>query len=152
MNLTVTKMDVWAAQIEDKPGGLAKLLGALADAGANLECVVARRDPSKAGKGVAFLTPVKGANVVKAAKAEGLAPAEKLATLKVEGNDAPGLGFRITSAIADSGVNLRGVSGAVVGRKFVVWLGFDGNADADKAARALEALASTKKSGSAKRV
>jgi hypothetical protein len=28
--------------IEDKPGGLAKLLGALAGAGANLECVVAR--------------------------------------------------------------------------------------------------------------
>lgn len=40
MNLTVTKMDVWAAQIEDQPGGLAKLLGALAGAGANLECVV----------------------------------------------------------------------------------------------------------------
>ena len=152
MSLTVTKMDVWAAQIEDKPGGLAKLLGALAGAGANLECVVARRDPSNAGKGVAFLTPVKGANVRKAAKAEGLAPAEKLATLKVEGNDALGLGFRITSAIADAEVNLRGVSGTVVGRKFVAYLGFDGNADADKAARALKALASTKKLGSAKRV
>jgi hypothetical protein len=151
MSLTVTKVDVWAAQIEDKPGGLAKLLGALAGAGANLECVVARRDPSKAGKGVAFLTPVKGANARKAAKAEGIAPAEKLATLKVEGNDAPGLGFRITSAIADSGVNLRGASGAVVGGKFVVYLGFDGNADADKAARALKALASTKKSGRARR-
>ena len=98
MSLTVSKIEVWAAQIEDKPGGLAKLLGALAGAGANLECVIARRDPSNAGKGVAFLTPVKGANVRKAAKAEGLAPAEKLATLKVEGNDAPGLGFRITSA------------------------------------------------------
>ena len=152
MSLTVTKVDVWAAQIEDKPGGLAKLLGALAGAGANLECLVARRDPSKAGKGVAFLTPVKGANARKAAKAEGIAPAEKLATLKVEGNDAPGLGFRITSAIAESGVNLRGASGAVLGRKFVVYLGFDGNADADKAARALKALASTKKSGRAKRV
>ena len=151
MSLTITKMDVWAAQIEDKPGGLAKLLGALAGAGANLECVVARRDPSEAGKGVAFITPVKGANVRKAAKAEGLALAEKVATLKVEGNDAPGLGFRITSAISDSGVNLRGVSAAVVGRKFVVYLGFDGNADADKASRALKALASTKKSGSAKR-
>jgi hypothetical protein len=144
MSLTVTKVDVWAAQIEDKPGGLAKLLGALAGAGANLECVIARRDPSKAGAGVAFLTPVKGADVRKAAKAEGLTPAENLATLKVEGNDAPGLGFKITSAIADSGVNLRGVSGAVIGRKFVVYLGFDGNADADKAARALRALASTK--------
>jgi hypothetical protein len=31
MSLTVTKIDVWAAQIEDKPGGLAKLLGTLAD-------------------------------------------------------------------------------------------------------------------------
>ena len=151
MSLTVTKIDVWAAEIEDKPGGLAKLLGALAGAGADLECVVARRDPSKAGKGVVFLTPVEGANVRKAAKAEGLGPAEKLATLKVEGYDAPGLGFRITSTIADSGVNLRGVSGAVVGRKFVVYLGFDGKADADKAARALNALAGTKKSGSAKR-
>jgi len=151
MSLTVTKIDVWAAQIEDKPGGLAKLLGTLAGGGANLECVIARRDPSNAGKGVAFLTPVKGANVRKAAKAEGLAPAEKLATLKVEGNDAPGLGFRITSAIADSGVNLRGLSGTVVGRKFVAYLGFDGNADADKAARALRALAGKKKSGSAKR-
>ena len=151
MNLTVTKINVWAAEIEDQPGGLAKLLGALAGAGADLECVVARRDPSKAGKGVVFLTPVEGANVRKAAKAEGLGPAEKLATLKVEGYDAPGLGSRITSAIGDLGVNLRGVSGAVVGRKFVVYLGFDGKADADKAARALNALAGTKKSGSAKR-
>ena len=140
MSLTVTRVDVWAAQIEDKPGGLAKLLGAVAGAGGNLECVIARRDAAKSGKGVAFLTPVKGANVRKTAKAEGLAPAEKLATLKVEGNDAPGLGSRITSAIADAGVNLRGVSGAVVGRKFVVYLGFDGNADAAKAARALKAL------------
>ena len=152
MSLTVTKTDVWAAQIEDQPGGLAKLLGALAGAGANLECVVARRDPSQAGKGVAFITPVTGASARNAAKAEGLAPAEKLATLKVEGNDAPGLGFRITSAIAEAGVNLRGVSAAVVGRKFVVYLGFDGNADADKAARALKALATTKKSARAKRV
>src|SRR6202043_2548366 len=129
MNLTVTKMDVWAAQIEDKPGGLAKLLGALAGAGADLECLVARRDPLKAGKGVAFLTPVKGADVRKAAKAEGLPPAEKKPTLKVEGNDKPGLGFRITSAIADSGVTLRRLSGIVVGRKFVAFLGFDGKAD-----------------------
>jgi hypothetical protein len=152
MNLTVTKVDVWAAQIEDKPGGLAKLLGALGGAGANLECVVARRDPSKTGKGVVFLTPVTGANVRKAAKTEGLAPAEKLATLKVEGDDAPGLGSRITSAIADSGVNLRGVSGTVVGRKFVVYLGFDGNADATKAARTLKTLASAKQSGKVARV
>jgi len=83
---------------------------------------------------------------------EGFAPAEKIATLKVEGNDKPGLGFRITSAIADSRVNLRGVSGIVAGRKFVAYLGFGGKKDADKAARALKALDSAKKSGSIKRI
>jgi hypothetical protein len=151
MSLTVTKVDVWAAQIEDKPGGLAKLLGTLAGAGANLECVIARRDPLNAGKGVAFLTPVKGADVRKAAMADGLKPPEKLATLKVEGNDAPGLGSRITSAVADAGINLRGVSAAVVGRKFVVYLGFDEKADADKAARVLRSLGTSRKSKTAKR-
>jgi hypothetical protein len=30
MSLTGTKIDVWATEIEDKPGGLAKLLGTLA--------------------------------------------------------------------------------------------------------------------------
>jgi hypothetical protein len=145
MSLTISKVDVWAAEIDDTPGGLAKLLGALAGAGADLECVVARRDPTKQGKGVAFLTPVKGANVKKAAKAEGLAPAENLATLKVEGDDTPGLGARITSTLGEAGVNLRGVSGAVIGKKFVAYLGFDGAADATKAARALKALAKPKK-------
>jgi len=151
MSFTITKVDVWAAEIDDTPGGLAKLLGALAGTGADLECVIARRDPTKTGKGVAFLTPVKGANVKKAAKSVGLGPAEKLATLKVEGDDVPGIGARITSTAAETGVNLRGVSGAVLGRKFVAYLGFDGTADATKAARALKALASPKKSGTTKR-
>ena len=50
MSLTITKVDVWAAEIDDTPGGLAKLLGALAGAGADLECVIARRDPTKTAK------------------------------------------------------------------------------------------------------
>ena len=150
MSLTITKVDVWAAQIEDRPGGLAKLLRALKDSGANLECVIARRDPSNAGKGVAFLTPIKGPGARKAAKSEGLGPSEKLATLKVEGNDSPGLGSRIATALAEAGINLRGVSAAVVGRKFVAYLGFDGKGDADKAARVLRVLGAAKKTARAK--
>ncbi|MBV8142943.1 MAG: ACT domain-containing protein [Verrucomicrobia bacterium] len=66
--------------------------------------------------------------------------------MKVEGNDAPGIGSRIAAAVADAGVNLRGVSGAVIGQKFVAYLGFDEKADADKAARVLKALGTTRKS------
>jgi len=150
MSFTVTKVDIWSAKIADKPGGLAKVLGALGKAGANLECVIARRDPAKSGTGVVFLTPVKGAGVRKSAQSEGVAPAGNLATLKVEGDDAVGLGGRLAAAIADAGVNLRGVSAAVIGRKFVAYLGFDNSADATKAARALKALASPKKSAKSK--
>ena len=151
MSFTVTKVDIWSSKIEDKPGGLAKVLAALGDAGANLECVIARRDSAKSGAGVVFLTPAKGAAVRKAAQSQGVAPAKNLATLKVEGDDAAGLGGRIATAIADAGINLRGVSAAVIGRKFVAYLGFDNAADATKAARALKTLASPKKAGKAKR-
>jgi hypothetical protein len=37
MELSVERVDVWAATIEDKPGGLAKVLSALRDAGADLQ-------------------------------------------------------------------------------------------------------------------
>lgn len=151
MSLTVTKVDVWAAEIDDSPGGLAKLLSALAGAGANLDCVIARRDHSKPGKSVAFLTPVKGAGARKSAKAEGLAPAGKLTTLRIEGNDEPGFGSRIASAIAETGVNLHGLSAMVMDRKFVAYVSVDQPADATKAVRALKALAAQKKSTSTKR-
>ena len=70
MSFTVTKVDIWSSKIEDKPGGLAKVLGALGNAGANLDCVVARRDPRSPAPGLCF-TPVKGSAVRKAAQSGG---------------------------------------------------------------------------------
>ena len=95
-----------------------------------------------------FLTPVKGAATRKAAQAGGC---ENVATLKVEGDDEAGLGGRISAAIADAGINLRGVSAAVIDKKFVGYFGFDSAADATKAARALKTLASPKKAAKGKR-
>lgn len=151
MSFTVSKVDIWSCKIEDKPGGLAKVLGALGNAGANLDCVIARRDAAKSGAGIVFLTPVKGPAVRKAAQSALLAPAKNMSTLKVEGDDTAGLGGRLAAAIADAGINLRGVSAAVMGKKFVAYLGFDNASDATKAARALKALGSPKKSAKTKR-
>ena len=81
-----------------------------------------------------FSAPVKGAATRKAAQSGGLALAENVATLKVEGDDEAGLGGRISTAIADAGINLRGVSAAVIDKKFVAYFGFDSAADATKAA------------------
>jgi hypothetical protein len=140
MTLKVTKIQVWAAEIQDAPGGLAKVLGTLAEAGANLSCVIARRQPDKPGAGVVFVTPLSGKRVLAAAQSAGFGEAQRIATLKVEGADRPGLGAQIAKAVGDAGVSMRGLSAAVMGTKFVCHLGFDSEDDAKKAAAALRAL------------
>jgi hypothetical protein len=140
MALSVKKVDVWVAEIQDQPGGLARVLGALGDAGASVECVIARRqsDGAGSGSGVVFVSPVKGKRATDAARAAGMNQASDLGTLKVEGPDQPGLGGRITQAIAEANISLKGVSAAVIGNKFVAYLGFDSEADATRAMAALK--------------
>ena len=139
MALSVAKEDVWAATIEDKPGGLAVKLEALKAAGANLEFVVARRAPEK-GTGVVFVTPLKGAKLLAAAKKAGFKKATSLHGLRVDGPDKAGIGATITAALAEAGVNLRGLSAASIGRKMVCHVAVDDAKTAAKAARVLKKL------------
>jgi hypothetical protein len=140
MAFKVTQTHVWAAEIEDRPGGLARKLAALAAAGANLECVIARRKPEKPGTGVVFITPLKGKKVLAAAQAGGFHEAQRVATLKIEGPDRAGMGSKITQAVGDAGLSLRGMSAAVLGTKYVCYLAFDSEAAAKQAAAALRAV------------
>ncbi len=141
MKLTISRTDVWAAAIADRPGGVASKLDALAGSGADLEFVIARRTPEKPGKGVVFVTPLKGAKQVKAAQAAGFEKAKSMHSLRIEGVDKPGMAAKIQKALADAGLNLRGVSGAALGRKFVAYLALDSAEDAAKAAKVLKSLA-----------
>jgi hypothetical protein len=50
----------------------------------------------------------------------------------------------MTSAMADAGINLRGLSAASLGSRFVAYLAFDGAEDAEKAAKAIKAAAGAK--------
>jgi len=138
MALKVTKVDVWAVEFPDEPGGLAKILASLAEAGANLECIIARRQADKFRAGVAFITPLKGKKVLAAAKALFVQPAEDLSTLRVEGLDKQGSCAAMTLAIANAGINMRGVSSMSCGRNFVGYIGLDSAADADAAVKILK--------------
>lgn len=140
MALKVTRVDTWAAAIEDQPGGLASKLGALAAGKVNLEFVVARREPERPGTGVAFVTPIKGAGQIRAAKEAGFAKTTNLHTVRVEGPDRPGEGARIASALAKAGLNLRGFSAAAIGRTFVAHIALDTVVDAAKAVQVLKKL------------
>ena len=138
--MKVTRVDTWAATIKDKPGGLSAKLEALAAAGVNLEFVIARRKPEKPGKGVVFVTPIKGASQCRAAKKAGFKKSKSLHTIRVEGADKPGAGSKITQALAVSGVNLRGLSAAAIGRKFIAHVAVDSAAAATQAAKVLRKL------------
>ena len=138
MALKVTKVDVWAGDLRDVPGGLADTLEQLAKGGANVEFIIARRNDRQVGMGKVFVTPVKSAKAKDAGGRAGLQHATSVATLRVEGTDKAGLGSKMTRAIADAGVNVKGVSAAVIGTKFVAYIGFDSDADADRAAAAIK--------------
>jgi hypothetical protein len=138
MAYTIKKVDVWAGEIADRPGGLASTLTAMQSAGTNIEFVVARRSPDKPGTGVVFLTPIKGAKQKAAAQQAGLSTSEGLHSVRVEGPDRAGLGAKMTDALAAAGINLRGISAAALGRRAVSYFAFDSAADADNAVRALK--------------
>jgi len=136
----VQRMDVWAASIKDRPGALAEKLAPLADAGANLAFVIARRTAEKAGTGVIFTTPISGRKQLAAARKAKFRKTKSLHSVKLEAPDKAGLGAKATELLAGAGINLRGLSGAAIGRRSVLYFAFDKAADATKAARLLRKL------------
>jgi hypothetical protein len=140
MPLKVTKMDMWVAKLQDRPGALAMCLSTLAAAGANIECVIGRRQPDEPGTGVVFVAPLGGRKVRVAARGLGFSVTRRVAALKIEGDDKAALGARIARAVGDAGVNLRGTSAIVIGRRFNCYLAFDSKADAGRAAAAVKRL------------
>jgi len=140
MKLKVERIDTWVASLEDKPGALAAKLEALAKARVNLEFVIARRAPDRPGMGVVFATPVKGAVAIRAAKGNGFRKTKELCTIRVEGPDKAGQGAAVVQALADGGLNLRGLSAAALGKSFVTFIALDKQADAAKAVSLLRKL------------
>lgn len=135
MALTVKKVDVWSTEMLDQSGALTTKLEPLARAGVNLDFLMARRQPEKAGLGIAFAVGIKGARGAKAATSAGWQKATDIGVLRVEGPDKAGSCNQVLTRIADAGINLRGASASVIGRRFVIFLAFDSAADAARAAK-----------------
>ncbi|MGF6507521.1 ACT domain-containing protein [Paraburkholderia sp. 32] len=133
MELSVERVEVWAATIDDKPGGLAKVLSVLRDAGVDLQFVVARRTPEAAGKGVVFVAPLEGESAIRAATQAGFSVSPSLHSVRVMGLDQLGIIAQLTQMLAEGGINLRGVSAAVLGTQFIAYLAVDSLDDAEKA-------------------
>jgi len=138
MDLVVERVDVWAARIEDRPGGLSEVLAALRDAGANLQSIIARRAPDAPGSGVVFVAPLQSDREIAAAAEAGFNVTQTLHAVRVMGRDQPGAAAELTQKLADGGVNLRGFSASVIGSQFVGYVAVDSLDAANKAIAVLE--------------
>jgi len=95
MALKATKAEVWAVSIDDRAGGVADKLEPLAKAGANFEMVFARRTPESPGKGMLFVTPVKGAKVIRSAREAGMGTPDVGCQLSAKSGQSGGTPTRV---------------------------------------------------------
>jgi hypothetical protein len=140
MAIKASRNDVWMAVIDDRAGGAAEKLEALARAGADLEVVFARRTPEHSGQGILFAGPIEGAKVKRAAEEAGFKRSENIHGVRIEGGDKPGLGSKIARTLADGGISFRGMQASVVGKNFLSFIALDSEEDAAKAVKALRKL------------
>ncbi len=138
MDLIVERVNVWAASIRDEAGGLSQLLAGLRDAGADLDFVIARRTPEKPGMGVVFVTPLRGDREIAAAARLGFNVTNSVHSVRIEGENRPGVAAEVTEKLTAAGINLRGFSVAVIGARFIFYIGLDSATDAAKAVNILQ--------------
>jgi hypothetical protein len=138
MRMDVDRVDVWAANMEDRPGGLAEKLDALAQANIDLEFVNARRAPDQPGQGVVFVMPIKGPRKIRAARKAGFEKTKSLHGIRIATGNKPGFSSELARDIAEAGINLRAFSGASISNRAIFYLAFDTDADVSKVLRIIK--------------
>lgn len=144
MAVTVKRVQFWRNEVESRPGLLAGALGTLASAGADLQVVMAYRYPGNQTMGAIEVYPIGSKKLAGAAQAAGLSPTT-IPALQVQGDNRPGVGFAITRAIADAGINIAFLVAQVIGKKYSLVVGFDTDAEAAKAVGLIKNATAPKK-------
>ena len=144
MAISVKRVSLWRASVENRPGTLAQILAGQAAARASLEVVMGYTLPGEGAHAVIEVHPVKGKKAVAAARAAGLS-ASTTPTLLVTGDDRAGIGHAMTQALADAGINLSFMVAQVAGRRYSTVFGFENEADAARATALIKKAAKRKK-------
>ncbi|MCW5980219.1 MAG: hypothetical protein KIT09_19200 [Bryobacteraceae bacterium] len=144
MPVTVKKIALWRAEVENKPGALAQTLAPLAAFGADLQVVMGYRIPGEGDKAILELFPVTGKKAAGIAKSAGLEVAG-IPTLLVQGDNEPGLAHAIAKAAGDAGVNINFMVAQVAGSAYSAVIGLDSDDDAKKMAAIVKKASVPKK-------
>jgi hypothetical protein len=140
MAVQVKPVTLWRVEVRNEPGVLARTLEPLASAKADLQVVMGYRYPGDPSRGVIEVSPVKGARASAAAQAAGLSPSG-IPALRIDGDNRPGLGHAIATALADAGINIDFVVAQVSDGRHSTVLGFDNEEALRRAAPILRRVA-----------
>ncbi len=135
MAFEITRVDIWAGEIEDQPSALAAKLAALQEAGANLEFAIVRPLLHE-GTGVLYVAPLLWPQQAAAGEAAGLKKAG-IHALRIAGPDRPGLLSGVAKTVGDAGINISGLSAAAIEDRAVIYVRLASEADAREAAQVL---------------
>ena len=136
------RVHVYHSMVEDKPGGTASKLKALAEAGVHVEYVHSERADGKPGQGELYVAPRQIKAEMDLVKKAGFHEVQEPIVMRFEGDDKTGLGGRVTMEWEKAGINLHGLMMAVTNGKFIGYAQFDHADDANKAAHLLAQLGS----------
>jgi len=134
------RVHVYHAPVDDKPGGTATRLKALAEAGVHLEYVHSERAEGKPGMGDLFVCPKQVKAEFDMMKKAGFHEVQEPIVMRFQGDDRTGLGGRVTMEWEKAGINLHGLMMTVLDGKFIGFAQFDTAYDANKAAQLLAEL------------
>ncbi len=138
MNLLVEKVDVWAASVPDATGSLANVLTTLKESGADLELIIARRAKENPGTAAVFIAPLRGDEEIKTAAMLGFNITSSVNAVRVEGENEPGIAAVLTTKLAERGIPLRGATTAVIGSRYIMYLGLDNEEDTTRALECIQ--------------
>jgi hypothetical protein len=140
MALHIKPVTLWRVEVQNDPGVLARTLEPLAAAKADLQVVMAYRFPGNESRGAIEVFPIKGGRATKAAQSAGLTDSG-IPALRIDGDNRPGLGHAIASALAEAGVNIAFVVAQVSGGRHSTVLGFDNEEGLRRAAPIIRRIA-----------
>ena len=150
MALSVKKVALWRRELSNRPGALAAVLEPLSRAGADLQIAMGYRFPGDESRAAIEIAPVTSRKATAAAQGAGMQPSG-IPTLMVVGDNRPGLGFAFSQGMADAGINMAFLVAQVIAGRYSAVLGFESDADADRAAAIIKKASSVKKKASGAR-
>ena len=150
MAISVKKVALWRRELSNRPGALAAVLEPLSRAGADLQIAMGYRFPGDESRAAIEVAPVTSRKATAAAQGAGMSPSG-IPTLMVVGDNRPGLGFAFSQGMADAGINMAFLVAQVIGGRYSAVLGFESDADADRAAVIIKKASSAKKPSAARK-